>query len=244
LRAEGAALITLAGYADLSLLEAVTAQLPDRHVELDSGIAALSRKLTDFALARTDDKAVKARLYESLAARLSNAGLYEEAVVAGREAVALRRHLAEQAPDTHEPGLADALGNIGIDLWHAGLLAKSVAVMREAVDIYQRCAADNPDAYDDDLAAELTNLTGALIGMGRFTEALVPAQEATATFVRLPGLDREAASAQRNLAIVLGNLANTPKRYPPSSQPCPSSGGWPGSSRRCIQWTSPTACRR
>ena len=72
LRAEAAALITLAGYADLPLLEALTAELPDRHVELDSGIAALSKKLTDFALVRSDDEATKARLYERLAARLSN----------------------------------------------------------------------------------------------------------------------------------------------------------------------------
>lgn len=214
LRAEGAALITLAGYADLPLLEALTGELPGRHVELDSGIAALSRKLTGFALARTDDKAEKARLYESLAARLSNAGLYEDAVAAGWEAIALLRNLAEKAPDTHEPGLADALGNIGIDLWHAGLLAESVAAMREAVDIYRRRAADDPDAYNEDLAAELTNLTGALIGMGHFTDALAPAQEATAKFLRLPGRDLGTASAQRNLAIVLGNLGRYAEAAP------------------------------
>jgi tetratricopeptide (TPR) repeat protein len=214
LRAEGAALITLAGYADLPLLEALTSELPDRHVELDSGVAALSRKLADFALARTDDEAAKARLYGSLAARLSNAGLYGDAVAAGWEAVMLRRRLAEQTPDAHEPELANALGNIGIDLWHAGLLTESVAAMREAVDIYRRRAAEDPDAYDEDLAAELTNLTGALIGMGRFADALEPAREATARFVRLPGLDLETASAERNLAIVLGNLGRHTEAVP------------------------------
>jgi tetratricopeptide (TPR) repeat protein len=214
LRAEGAALITLASYADLPLLEALTAELPDRHVELDSGVAALSRKLADFALSRTDDEAAKARLYGSLAARLSNAGLYEDAVAAGWEALMLQRRLVEQTPDTHEPELANALGNIGIDLWHAGLLAESVAAMREAVDIYRRRAAYDPVAYDEDLAAELTNLTGALIGMGRFADALDPAREATATFVRLPGLDLERASAERNLAIVLGSLGRYAEAVP------------------------------
>lgn len=214
LRAEGAALITLAGYADLPLLEVLTAELPDRHVELDSGIAALSRKLTDFALARSHDNAAKARLYESLAARLSNAGLHEDAVAAGREAVALRRHLAEHTPDIHEPGLADALGNLGIDLWHMGLLAESVAAMREAVDVYRRRAADDPEAFGKDLAAELTNLAGALIGMGQFRDALAPAREAATAFMRLPSLDLETASAQRNLAIVLGNLGRYAEAVP------------------------------
>jgi tetratricopeptide (TPR) repeat protein len=218
LRAEGAALVTLAGYADLDLLETLTAALPERHVELDSGIAALVKKLSDFALARTDDNPTKARLYGDLAARLSNAGLYEDAVCANGEGIAIRRLLAEHAPDTHEPGLADALGNAGIDLWHAGLLAESVSAMREAVDIYRRRAASDPDVYTDDLAAELTNLTGALIGMGRFTDALAPAQEATATFLQLsagkPGFELEVAAARRNLAIVLGNLGRRAESLP------------------------------
>lgn len=214
LRAEGTALITLASYAELPLLEAFTAELPDRHAELDSGIAALSRRLTDFALARTNDLAIKARLHEGLAARLSNAGLYEEALAAGREAIALRRRLAGENPDPHQPGLADALGNVGIDLWHAGLLEESVAMMREAVDTYRRCAAGDPDVYDKDLAAELTNLTGALIGINRFADALTPARDATSIFSRLPGLDLETASAQRNLAIVLGNLGRHAEAVP------------------------------
>ncbi|MEO6087701.1 MAG: tetratricopeptide repeat protein [Umezawaea sp.] len=210
LRAEGAALVTLAGFADHDLLVALTATLPDRHVELDGGIAALARKLTDFGLARTHDEAKRARLYEGLAARLSNAGLYEDAVTACREVIAIRRRLAEVAPEKYEPGLADALGNVGIDLWHAGLVAESVTAMREAVDIYRRRADDDPDTYADDLAAELTNLTGALIGMDSYEEALAPAQEAVEIFLRLSetraALDIEVASAQRNLAIVLGRL--------------------------------------
>jgi tetratricopeptide (TPR) repeat protein len=210
LRAEGAALVTLAGFADHDLLVALTKTLPDRHVELDGGIAALARKLTDFGLVRAHDEAEKARLHESLAARLSNAGLYEDAVAVCREVIAIRRRLSENSPDKYEPGLADALGNMGIDLWHAGALAESVAAMQEAVDIYRRRANSGPDAYLDDLAAVLTNLTGALIGMRSYEEALDPAQEATETFLRLSkdraGLDLEVASAQRNMAIVLGNL--------------------------------------
>jgi tetratricopeptide (TPR) repeat protein len=206
LRAEATALVTLAGFAELPLLEALTAELPDRHIELDTGIAALSRALTDFALARTDDRATRAKLYENLAARLTNAGLYDDAVAAGREVIALRRILAEQDPRRYEPGLADALGNLGIDLWHANLLAESVTATKEAVDIDRRLASVDPQAYHDDLAAELINLTGALSGMGRYGEALPPAQEATTIFARLRGLDLELASAQRNLAIVLGHL--------------------------------------
>jgi tetratricopeptide (TPR) repeat protein len=85
-------------------------------------------------------------------------------------------------------------------------LAESVTATKEAVDIDRRLASVDPQAYHDDLAAELINLTGALSGMGRYGEALPPAQEATTIFARLRGLDLELASAQRNLAIVLGHL--------------------------------------
>jgi hypothetical protein len=210
LEAKGASLGTLAAYADLDLLKTLDAILPDRHVELDSGIAALTRRLTGYALAQTTDNAVKARLTEDLAARLSNAGLYDEAVSAAQDAIAIRRTLAADSPDKHEPLLADSLGNAGIDLWHVGRLNEAVDSMTEAVDIYRRHAASAPEAYEEDLAAELTNLTGALIGADRHEEARGPAEEATARFRALnaakSGLDHELASALRNYSIVLSKL--------------------------------------
>lgn len=183
LGAGGASLATLAGYADLDLLTALDAVLPEqRHVELDGGIAALTRRLTGHALTQTDDEAVKARLCDELAVRLSHAGLFEDAVSANEDAVAVRRRLAEADPARHEAALANSLGNLGIDLWNVGRPADALDAMTEAVDIYRRLVCAEPGAYEDDLGAELNNLAGALIGLDRYAGALAPAEEAAAIF--------------------------------------------------------------
>ena len=141
LAAGGAPLVTLAGYGDLELLTALQAILPkQRHVELDSGIAALTQRLTDYGLAQTTDDAKRAQLYDELAGRLSNGGLYRDALSATQEAIVIRRRLAQADPAKHEPMLANSLGNLGIDLWTLGLSAQALDAMTEAVRVYRRRA--------------------------------------------------------------------------------------------------------
>jgi len=211
LGAAGAALVTLAGYADLELLTALDAVLPEqRHVELDSGIAALTRRLTDYAVAQTADEATRARLCDTLAARLSNAGLFDEAVSANQDAIAIRRRLARADPAKHEPKLADSLGNVGIDLWNVGRLDEALAAMTEAVDLYRRRADADPAAHAEDLGAELNNLAGSLIGVDRYADALAPAEEAAVVFRTLaeagPGPRHELGAVLRNLAVIHDRL--------------------------------------
>lgn len=207
LTAGGAALVSLANYADPQLLTTLTRVLPDRHIELDGGIAALTRRLTDYALAKTTDEAKKADLIERLADRLSNAGLYADAASASSDGIAIRRRLAEADPAKHEPLLVYALGNLGIDLWHVGQSEAALTAMDDAVTISRRLAAAEPDAYTEDLAAALTNLAGSLIDLRRYPDALAPAEEAVTHFRQLrkrnPGLAHELGSALRNLAIIL-----------------------------------------
>jgi len=211
LEAGGASLVILAGYADLELLTALQAILPrQRHVELDSGIAALTQRLTDYGLTQTTDDAKRAQLYDDLASRLSSAGLYGEALSAAQQAIVIRRRLAQADPARHEPMLANSLGNLGIDLWNRGQPAEALEAMTEAVGIY-RCRADaEPDTYEEDLAAELNNLAGSLVGLDRYADALAPATEAAAIFRRRAtddsGLMNELGSCLRNLAISLNGL--------------------------------------
>ena len=211
LEAGGASLVILAGYADLELLTALQAILPrQRHVELDSGIAALTQRLTDYGLTQTTDDAKRAQLYDDLASRLSSAGLYGEALSAAQQAIVIRRRLAQADPARHEPMLANSLGNLGIDLWNRGQSAQALEAMTEAVGIYRRRADAEPDAYEEDLAAELNNLAGSLVGLDRHADALAPATEAAAIFRRRAtddsGLMNELGSCLRNLAISLNGL--------------------------------------
>jgi tetratricopeptide (TPR) repeat protein len=211
LAAGGASLVTLAGYGDLELLTALQAILPkQRHVELDSGIAALTQRLTDYGLAQTTDDAKRAQLYDELAGRLSNAGLYQEALSATQESIGIRRRLAQADPAKHEPMLANSLGNLGIDLWTLGLSVEALDAMTEAVGVYRRRASAEPGAYEEDLAAELNNLAGSLVGLERYADALAPATEAAAIFRQRATIDsgmmNELGSCLRNLAIILNRL--------------------------------------
>jgi tetratricopeptide (TPR) repeat protein len=216
LAAGGAPLVTLAGYGDLELLTALQAILPkQRHVELDSGIAALTQRLTDYGLAQTTDDAKRAQLYDELASRLSNGGLYREALSATQEAIVIRRRLAQADPARHEPMLANSLGNLGIDLWTLGLSAEALDAMTEAVRVYRRRVGAEPGAYEEDLAAELNNLAGSLAGLERYADALAPATEAAAIFRQRATIDssmmNELGSCLRNLAIILNGLGQPEK---------------------------------
>jgi tetratricopeptide (TPR) repeat protein len=211
LAAGGAPLVTLAGYGDFELLTALQAVLPEqRHVELDSGIAALTQRLTDYGLARTTDDGKRAQLYDQLAGRLSNGGLYQDALSAAQEAIAIRRRLSQADPAEHEPMLANSLGNLGIDLWTLGRSAEALEAMKEAVAVYRRRARAEPGAYEEDLAAELNNLAGSLVALERYADALAPATEAVALFGQRAtgdsGLLNEIGSCLRNLAIIRNGL--------------------------------------
>ena len=212
LAADGATLVTLAGYADAEVLQALSAALPDgRNVDLDGGIAALTRRLTDFALASEPDAAARADLLDALAERMSNAGLFEEALAAGADAVETRRLLAAGGPGTHQPSLGYSLGNVGIDLWNLGRHEEACAAVRESVEIFRSLAAADPAAWEDDHAAQLSNLAGTLLGLARYEEALPPARQATEVYQRLsaarPGkYEVELGTCWRNAAVILSGL--------------------------------------
>jgi tetratricopeptide (TPR) repeat protein len=211
LTGSGAALVTLAGYADVELLAAIGTVLPrQRHVELDSGIAALTMRLTDYGLTQAADDTERAKLHDNVADRFSNAGLYSEALSATSKATAIRRGLAGVDPARHQPALANSLGNLGIDLWNIGRSAEALDAMTEAVAIYRGLAESEPAAYQEDLAAELNNLAGSLLAVERYDEALAPAIQAMTIFRQRAeagsGLRHELGTCLRNLSVILSKL--------------------------------------
>ena len=120
----------------------------------------------------------------------SELGLSEEALKAGREAVALHRRLAETQPDAFLPRLAMSLNNLGEQLSGLGRWEEAAAASHEAVDIYRRLAEARPDAFLPDLANSLGTLGLASTGLAQHLEAagaLKEAVEIVAPFVeKLP----------------------------------------------------------
>ena len=147
MEAGGAALAGLADLpgADLGVLEEIETLLPaGRHVDLDAGMAALSARVTAHRLSRVDNPAQRADLYHALGRRLSNAGLFQEALAATTKAVEIREQLAAGSPGEHAPALALSLNNLGTHLSDLGRHKEASAAASRAVKLYRQVPGTRP----------------------------------------------------------------------------------------------------
>jgi tetratricopeptide (TPR) repeat protein len=140
-----------------------------------------------------------------LATSLSELGRRDEAVAANREAVAIRRRLAETDPGAYLPDLAMNLNNLAADLAELGQPDEAVAASSEAVAIRRRLAETNPDAYAPDLAMNLNNLAVALSGAGHAEEAKAAAEEAVQLYRLLTAADPTYEPGLARGLSILGN---------------------------------------
>jgi tetratricopeptide (TPR) repeat protein len=205
--AGSAALTALAAIpaVDPAVLAAVDAHFPpDRHTDLDPGIAAVTARLIPHRLAATDDPARRADLYATLARRQSRAGRYPEALAAAEQEVEIARRLALTSA-AREPALAAALSNLGLRLSSAGRPEEAVLVKGQAVAAYRRLAQASA-AHEPNLSASLANLAIELAAVGRREEALAATQQATEIRRRLARANPAAHEA--DLASDLNGLGN------------------------------------
>jgi Tetratricopeptide repeat len=208
LDAGGAALSSLAHLASapISLFEAIEPHLPaDGDPDLDVGVAAVVRRLTEHRLARTSDPGERAWLYEGLAVRMSRAGLRAEALKAAREAVRLCRSLASDDPHSFELVLAASLARISTYLAEMGQRKEALDAAMEAADLWKRLADADPDANGSGLANSLQDLGIALSQAGRPRQALAVAEKAVAIQRRLA--EKDPVTHRRWLAGSLINLS-------------------------------------
>ncbi|MFG2873596.1 tetratricopeptide repeat protein [Streptomyces sp. NPDC048337] len=208
--AGNAALTALASLEDIdgALMEAVEARFPfpERHVDLDPGIAAFTARLAEYWLSLSDDPSVHASVSLRLGMRLANAGLYAEAADEVGYSVAIHRRLSVSHPTPHTRELAIALYFLGADLGMTGRAREALAATEEAVALLRGLVATDASGGSDVsasspghlLAAALTNLGIWLNAMGRRTEGLKASEEAAAVRQRLgdAGPHSEAGRAQ------------------------------------------------
>jgi tetratricopeptide (TPR) repeat protein len=190
LDAGSAAMTALADAAAVAIdvLEAIERTAPDgRHVDLDVGIAAVTQRLTKHWLTQTSDPATRARLYDKLSHRLSNAGRWEEAQAATAEIVEIYRHLARSS--VAEADLARSLNNLGMVLSELGRRDEALAAATESVTILRRLAKTSPAAFESNLAWSLMSLGNQLSENGQPRNALSPNTEAVEIFRRLAAAD-------------------------------------------------------
>jgi tetratricopeptide (TPR) repeat protein len=141
-----------------------------------------------------------------LAKALGEVGRREDALATARDAVAIRRELANEQPDAFRADLAVALANLGKALLDVGRREDALAVAQESVAIRRELAAQRPDAFRPELAGALNNLGVALVAVGRREDALAAVRESVAIHRELA--PQRPDVLQPDLAMALGNLGN------------------------------------
>lgn len=189
---------------DPAILEVIEARFPaHRHVDLDTGIAAITSRLTQHQLARTEELTERSRIYLVLGARLHNAGRYREALAATAEAVQALRRLAATAPAV-TPRLADALNILSTQLSGMGRPEEALTVTEEAVRLYRQLSQAAPEAFEHGLASALSNLGVWLSLAGQSREALAASEEAAQLLRRAAAANRGAEATSAAIMETLG----------------------------------------
>lgn len=205
--AGSAGLIALAGLPQIPIdvLEAIERLLPpERHVDLDAGIAAITRRLTEHRFTATDELSEHARLYLELGRRLSNAGDHRQALVACADGTKIFRGLAAANPQDFGPNLAKSLTNLGMAQHVLGQWDEAFAATEEAVVLLQWLKGAGSAEVDFELATALNNLGLMQSHFGRREQALRTTEEAVEIRRRLAADDP--AAFEPDLAKSLVNL--------------------------------------
>ena len=174
------------------------------------GAAEWAVSILEPLFAATDHPEIGSELagaYTNFSNRLTDAGRQDAALEATKQAVAVYRRIAEDAPDAYAPKLGEALANVALDLRNAGALADALAAASEAVAIFRGLAARAPGIFDYGLSHALNSLALALADLERLDEALDAGREVVGLrrglAARNPAFDEKLASALHNLSIDL-----------------------------------------
>ena len=197
--------------ADLDIpeevLEGVERCLPEqRHIDLDSGIAALGRRLAHHRIGNTSDPAAQAREYRLLSLRAERAGLREEAVEAAEQAVALDRRAALADPG-HAVELGRSLLRAAQALDEAGMWKRALEAGDEGVALLRRHGADGAEVDGREFAMALCRLADLALAEQRWGEVVALGEEAVA-LLRIPDTPEGRSDRGDALAYALAGLGN------------------------------------
>ncbi|WCN83841.1 tetratricopeptide repeat protein [Micromonospora sp. LH3U1] len=184
-----AALATVPGLSPKVMLTLDQMFPEDNHVDLNSGIAAITEVLTVWRDEVHPDPLVRADAHVRCGYRLTNAGRHADALAHEGRAVELC-HDADPDQDGRLAVLGDALANLAVSLGVVGRRDEALARAKEAIAVRRELARDgNADSLAD-LASALGNLAVDLGRVNRRDEAVTAAREAVTIQTRLAKIDR------------------------------------------------------
>ncbi len=189
---------------DEDLLATIAECFPEgSDVGLDTGMAAVTQRLTDVLLDQVRDPAERAQIHAKLGGRLANAGLLPQALQSANEAVSMLRPLLEAGQTEHKLTLAAVLSDLSAVRLSMGQREEALAASEEAVSLLRGLTTATAGGRDP-LPAALTNLGLALSNLGQPEQALRTTEEAVSMLRQLAAADQ--ARYEPQLARSLGNL--------------------------------------
>ncbi|MFI6266664.1 tetratricopeptide repeat protein [Micromonospora sp. NPDC051006] len=206
LDAGSGALVALAAVPGLSpkVMLTLEGMFPeDSHVDLNTGIAAITEVLTVWRDEVHTDPVVRADAHVRCGYRLANGGRHDDAVAHNERAVELCRG-ADPDRDGRLAVLGDALANLAVSLRDVGRRDEALARAEEAIAVRRELARDGEADSLADLAGALGNLAVNLGRVNRRDEAVTAAREAVTIQTRLAKVD---PAHLPQLAIVELNLS-------------------------------------
>jgi tetratricopeptide (TPR) repeat protein len=192
LDAGSGALVALAAVPGLSpkVMLTLDGMFPeDSHVDLNSGIAAITEVLTVWRDEIHPDPVVRADAHVRCGYRLANAGRHADALAHEERAVELCRD-ADPDRDGRLAVLGDALANLAVSLSDVGRRDEALARAEEAIAVRRELARDGEADSLANLASALGNLAVDLGRVNRRDEAVTAAREAVTIQTRLAKVDR------------------------------------------------------
>lgn len=155
-------------------------------------------------LVRTDNE--RATLLNNLGLLQKDNESYAEAEAAFKEALEIRRVLAQKNPEAFLPNVATLLNNLGLLLTDNESYAEAEAVFREALEIQRGLVQKNPEAHLPDVAAILNNLGSLHFAKESYAEAEAAFKESLE--IRWELAQKDPDTHLPDLAGVLYNMGN------------------------------------
>ena len=149
---------------------------------------------------------IKASICGTIGNLYSDTEKYEQAENAYREALQIRKRLAEINPDTYLPDVARTQNNFGTLYSDTEKYEQAENAYREALQTYKRLAEINPDAYLPNVAATQNNFGNLYRVLGKYQEAENAYREALQTYKRLAEINPDAYLP--NVATTQNNFGN------------------------------------
>jgi tetratricopeptide (TPR) repeat protein len=186
-----------------AMLAAVHRKFPQgRDTDLDAGMADVTGRLAEHALAVRSDPAARVTWLCDHGIRLSYAGQPRQAAGQFAAAEPIARKLARRGRAEHVASLAFVLCHLGAARFQAGDREAAVSPLEESVRQYQRLADVAPGEHLPDLALAAGNLSMILSGIGRYAQALDAAEVSISSWRALAAADR--AEHLPRLVMALG----------------------------------------